>query len=66
VIDATDTAYIDFDVLESIGEFAKEKAASKNIKMTLKGFHERYNFWEADFVHSDPDPNVDSEKAPSK
>jgi MFS superfamily sulfate permease-like transporter len=64
VIDATDTAYIDFDVLESIREFAKEKAASKNIKLTLKGFHERYNFWEADFVHSDPD--VDSEKTSTK
>ncbi len=61
VIDATDTAYIDFDVLESIGEFAKEKAELKNIRVTLKGFHERYNFWEADFVHSNPDTEAPSE-----
>ena len=56
VIDATDTAYIDFDVLESIREFDKEKAPKKGIQVKLTGFHERYNFWEADFVHSDPDP----------
>lgn len=56
VIDATDTAYIDFDVLESIREFDKEKAPKKGIQVKLSGFHERYNFWEADFVHSDPDP----------
>jgi len=66
VIDATDTAYIDFDVLESIRAFAKEKATSKNIKVTLKGFHERYNFWEADFVHMDPDTNINSEEPSAK
>jgi carbonic anhydrase len=57
LIDASETAYIDFDVLESIREFAKEKAKTKGIDVTLKGFRERYKFWEADFVHSDPDPN---------
>jgi carbonic anhydrase len=56
-IDASETAYIDFDVLESIKEFATEKAEGKGITLTLKGFHDRYNFWEADFVHSNPDPN---------
>jgi carbonic anhydrase len=54
LIDASDTAYIDFDVLEDIREFAKEKAPKKNIEVKLKGFHDRYNFWEADFVHSEP------------
>ena len=53
LIDASDTAYIDFDVLESIREFASEKAKNKGIEVMLKGFHERYNFWEADFVHSE-------------
>lgn len=56
-IDASETAYIDFDVLESIKEFATEKAEGKGIVLTLKGFHDRYNFWEADFVHSNPDPD---------
>ncbi len=66
VIDATDTAYIDFDVLESIKEFAKEKAGLKNIRVTLKGFHERYKFWEADFVHSDPDPENEAQQKPAR
>lgn len=56
-VDATETVYIDFDVLETIREFANQKAAGRNIEMTLLGFHERYNLHEADFVHSDPDPD---------
>jgi MFS superfamily sulfate permease-like transporter len=56
LIDATDSAYIDFDVLESIREFAKEKAQKNGIELTLKGFRDKYKFWEADFVHSDPEP----------
>ena len=54
-IDASDSLYIDYDVLESIREFAKEKAKMKGIQLTLKGFRERYKFWEADFVHSEPE-----------
>lgn len=53
-LDASETAYIDFDVLESIREFAKEKAKKKGIKLTLHGFREKYRFWEADFVHCEP------------
>ncbi len=59
IIDATDTAYIDFDVLENIREFSQEKAKNLNIDFILKGFQEKYKFWEADFVHSDrPQPVV--------
>jgi MFS superfamily sulfate permease-like transporter len=58
LIDASETAYIDFDVLESIREFAKEKAEKKGIQLTLKGFRDRYKFWEADFVHSEPDTSL--------
>lgn len=54
---ASDTAYIDFDVLESIKEFTKEKAPGMGIKVTLKGFKDKYKFRESDFVHVDhPDP----------
>ncbi|MBK8967487.1 MAG: SulP family inorganic anion transporter [Saprospiraceae bacterium] len=53
LIDATDTAYIDHDVLEIIREFTALKAPAKNITVQLSGFHERYNFGEADFVHSE-------------
>jgi carbonic anhydrase len=42
VIDASGTAYIDFDVLELIKEFRDIKAPIKNIKAKLEGFHEKY------------------------
>ncbi|MCS6929725.1 MAG: SulP family inorganic anion transporter [Saprospiraceae bacterium] len=51
LIDASDTAYIDFDVLEIIRDFASVKAPSKNIRVALRGFHERYDVGDADFVH---------------
>lgn len=55
VIDASEAAYIDFDVLESIREFAREKAQKKGIQLVLRGFRDRYKFWEADFVQSEPE-----------
>ncbi len=58
IIDARDTAYIDFDVLENVREFASEKAKTMNIDLELKGFQEKYKFWEADFVHSDHPQSV--------
>lgn len=54
-IDAGETAYIDFDVLETIREFVKEKAPMRNIQLVLTGFKDKYKFWEADFVHSEPE-----------
>ncbi|MFT3681517.1 MAG: SulP family inorganic anion transporter [Ferruginibacter sp.] len=42
VIDASNTKYIDYDVLELIKEFRDIKAPLKNIKYTLKGFREKY------------------------
>ena len=53
IIDATDTAYIDHDVQEIIREFQAINAPAKNINVQLLGFHERYKFGEADFVHSE-------------
>ncbi|MBK9634909.1 MAG: SulP family inorganic anion transporter [Bacteroidetes bacterium] len=41
-IDATDTEYIDFDVLELIKEFKNIKAPLKNINCTLIKFKEEY------------------------
>lgn len=57
IIDATDTAYIDYDVLETIREFGTVKAPAKNIKVMLNGFHERYRVGEADFVHCEALPS---------
>lgn len=54
LIDATDTAYIDFDVLELIREFGEVKAPAKGIQVTLKGFHEKYKIGDSDFVHLEP------------
>ncbi|HRO41784.1 MAG TPA: SulP family inorganic anion transporter [Flavipsychrobacter sp.] len=42
IIDATQTGYIDFDVLDLIREFHKTKAPEKNIKMSLIGFKDVY------------------------
>lgn len=54
VLDASDTAYIDFDVLEIIRDFTAVKAPAKNIQVTLLGFQKKYRYWVADFVHSTP------------
>ena len=43
VIDAHKTAYIDFDVLQTIREFKDIKAPQKNIKVILTGFKKVYN-----------------------
>ncbi len=45
-IDATNTVYIDFDVLELIKEFRDIKAPLKNIQLHLKGFQESYQVHE--------------------
>ena len=42
IIDASNTEYIDFDVLELIKEFRDIKAPLKNIDAKLEGFHEKY------------------------
>jgi len=60
IIDATATAYIDYDVLEIIREFGTIKAPAKNIKVLLNGFHDRYEVGEADFVHCEALPNDES------
>lgn len=55
LIDASDTAYIDFDVLELVREFCEVKAPAKNITVALKGFKEKYRIGDSDFVHSEPE-----------
>jgi len=43
IIDASQTEYIDFDVLDIIRDFADSKAAAKNINVSLEGFKNVYN-----------------------
>jgi MFS superfamily sulfate permease-like transporter len=48
IIDATNTEYIDFDVLDLVREFYVSKAPEKNIKMSLVGFRNVYKIPDAD------------------
>jgi MFS superfamily sulfate permease-like transporter len=43
IVDASETQYIDFDVLDLIKEFYKTRAAERNINMSLLGFKNIYN-----------------------
>ena len=42
IIDAADSVFIDYDILELIGEFKEIKAVERNIKVELVGFKEEY------------------------
>lgn len=42
VIDASDTEYIDFDVLELIKDFYETRSRERNIKLSLEGFKGSY------------------------
>lgn len=42
IIDATDTQYIDFDVLDLINDFYHTRAADKHINLSLVGFKHTY------------------------
>lgn len=50
VLDASNTEYIDYDVLEIIREFYDFRAPEKNIKVTMKGFRNIYKIPEGDSV----------------
>jgi MFS superfamily sulfate permease-like transporter len=51
IIDASNTNYIDFDVVELIKDFRNVKAEDKNIKLTLKGFKDHYDIETTEFKH---------------
>ena len=51
IIDATNTKYIDFDVVEMLKDFRNVTALDKEIKLTLKGFKEQYNIDNTEFKH---------------
>lgn len=52
IIDASNTKYIDYDVLELIKEFRDIKVPLKNIRLTLKGFKEAYKIENYSHVQS--------------
>lgn len=53
IIDAADTVYIDFDVLELIRDFLDFGSKDKNITVTLINFKEAYRMGDAVHVHSE-------------
>ncbi len=55
IIDAANTVYIDYDVLELIRDFLNFGSKDKNIAVRLKNFKEAYRMEDAVHVHSEND-----------
>lgn len=55
LINAADTVYIDYDVLELIRDFLNFGSKDKNIKVTLLNFKKEYKMEDAVHVHSEKD-----------
>lgn len=55
VIDAGNTVYIDYDVLELIRDFLNFGSKDKNITVTLRNFKKAYKMEDAVHVHSEKD-----------
>ncbi|HUC81856.1 MAG TPA: SulP family inorganic anion transporter [Flavisolibacter sp.] len=55
VIDAANTVYIDYDVLQLIKDFVGFGAKEKNIVVQLENFKSAYKMEDAVHVHSEPD-----------
>lgn len=55
IIDAGNTVYIDYDVLELLRDFVNFGAKDKNISITLKNFKPAYKMEDAIHVHSKQD-----------
>lgn len=59
VIDAANTVYIDYDVLELIRDFLNVGSKDKNITVRLINFKKAYKMEDAVHVHSEQDDNED-------
>jgi MFS superfamily sulfate permease-like transporter len=64
IIDAADTVYIDYDVLELIRDFLNYGSKDKNITVRLRNFKKAYRMEDAVHVHSEHDAVMESEKKP--
>jgi MFS superfamily sulfate permease-like transporter len=63
IIDASETEYIDFDVLDLITEFYQTKAAEKDIRVSLVGFRNTYKVPKTPF---DFDMPFDNDEVPKR
>lgn len=66
VIDATDTEYIDFDVLDLIRDFCNVTAAERNIKMSLVGFKEIYKVPANAIAENTPEISIPKNEVPKE
>lgn len=66
ILDATNTEYIDYDVLELIKEFHLTKAPDKNIKMSLVGFKNAYHLPEELNSDKHPEDSFPTDEVPLK
>lgn len=55
VIDAANTVYIDYDVLELLRDFLNFGSKDKNISVSLRNFKPAYKMEDAIHVHSEKD-----------
>lgn len=55
IINAGNTVYIDYDVLELIRDFLNVGSKDRNIKVTLKNFKRAYKMEDSVHVHSEPE-----------
>jgi MFS superfamily sulfate permease-like transporter len=62
VIDAADTVYIDYDVLQLIRDFLNFGSKDKNISVRLRNFKKAYKMEDAVHVHSEDDHLFDKEQ----
>jgi MFS superfamily sulfate permease-like transporter len=61
IIDAANTVYIDYDVLQLIRDFVNYSSVDRNIKVRLKNFKRAYNMEDAVHVHSENDAALKKE-----
>jgi MFS superfamily sulfate permease-like transporter len=60
IINAANTVYIDYDVLELIRDFLNFGSKDKNISVTLVNFKKEYKMEDSIHVHSEQDQQLDS------
>jgi MFS superfamily sulfate permease-like transporter len=66
IIDASQTEYIDFDVLDMIKDYTTNQAPEKNIKVSLIGFKNVYNVPDAAPEWEVVSPLVDGNEVPKR
>lgn len=62
IIDAGNTVYIDYDVLQLIRDFVNQGAKDKNIQVRLKNFKRAYKMEDAKHVHSEQEQWLEFDK----